>query len=257
MFAMFLIEERGWRKLWYLAVTAAGLVGIMTTLSRGGWISIPVSLAIVFFILFRHKIRERGTLVGLFLTGIVFIILFSYLYPTVQKRLSSADEGAAATRKPLNLAALSVIKQYPVTGVGLNNLARVFKTYDTTGGSSLFRTSTHVVHNLFLGVWAETGTIGIVTFLWMFAAVLFAAMKSFVRAPPWQQAVAAGAAAGLCAQLIHGMVDPGFRILMSTSMLVYSMFGLVGAVSLLSRIKNRNEAAGSGQMPAAGEMQKP
>jgi hypothetical protein len=35
--------------------------------------------------------------------------------------------------------------------------------------------------------------------------------------------------------MIHGLVDPGFRILMNVSMLVYSMLGLIGAMSLMSR----------------------
>ncbi|HEY3277435.1 MAG TPA: O-antigen ligase family protein [Syntrophorhabdaceae bacterium] len=235
MFAMFLGEERPLRKIWYSFVTIVGLVGIMTTLSRGGWMSLPLPLALVFFCLIRKKITQSKTLVGLFFVGMIFCGLGILAYPTVQKRLTYEDFGSAATRAPLNKAALSIVRQFPVFGVGLNNLAKVFKTYDTTGGSSLFRTSTHVVHNLYLAVWAETGTVGLIAFLWMFIAALVIAFKVMLRAPPWQQAIAVGAAAGLIAQLIHGSADPGFRILMNVSTLVYSMFGLIGAMSILRR----------------------
>jgi O-antigen ligase len=236
---MFLVAENKWLKLWYFIVTMAGLAGIVTTLSRGGWASIPVSMAVVFFTLIRHKMRSTRSFVGLFMAGMLFLGVFYYYYPTIEKRLSLGDYGSAATRAPLNRAALSVIKQFPVFGVGINNLAKVFKTYDTTGGSSLFRTSTHVVHNLFLAVWAETGTIGILAFLWMFVATMIIAIKNlFKSVPTWQQGILIGAVAGLLAQMIHGMVDPGFRILMNVSMLVYSMFGLVGAISILNKYKN-------------------
>ncbi|MBA4417137.1 MAG: hypothetical protein C0392_04405 [Syntrophus sp. (in: bacteria)] len=246
MFAMFLVEENRWLRLWYLIVTVAGLFGIMTTLSRGGWASVPVSMAVVFLTLIRHRLKGVRSIVGLFMISMLLLGIFFYLLPTIEKRLSFADYGSAATRAPLNRAAFSVIKQFPVSGVGLNNLAKVFKTYDTTGGSSLFRTSTHVVHNLFLAVWAETGTIGILTFVWMFVATMIVAIKTLFKSVPlWQQGILIGAVAGLLAQMIHGMVDPGFRILMNVSMLVYAMFGLVGAISVLNKFKNERPAIDS------------
>jgi O-antigen ligase len=160
------------------------------------------------------------------------VLFFCLVYPTVEKRLNFTDFGSAKSRAPLNWAALSVIEQFPVTGVGLNNLARVFRTYDTTGGSSLLAGGAHVVHNMFLCVWAETGTIGIAAFLWMFFAAFGVALKYLFRAPNPERAILIGAAAGLLAQMIHGLFDPGFRILMSTSMLFYSLVGLIGAVAV-------------------------
>ena len=236
MFAMFLVAEKMRQKIWYLLALVAGLVGIMTTLSRGGWMSLPVSLSLVFFCLIRRRVMESKYLSGLFVVAALLAVLAFFMYPTFQKRLFYEDYGSLATRPPLNRAAFSIVKQFPVTGVGLNNLAKVFKTYDRTGGSALFIAgTTHVVHNLYLGVWTETGTLGLIAFLWMFGAALTVAFKMWLRAPPWQQGIAVGAAAGLIAQMIHGLVDPGFRILMNTSMLVYSMFGLIGAMSLMSR----------------------
>ena len=235
MFAMFLVEEKGLLKLWYLITTVAGIIGITITQSRGGWVSLPVSLSLVFFLIKRHDMSNRKFLIGLFATGFIIIVLFFPLYPIIEKRWTGPDYGSAATRPVLNKAAMSLVEQYPVLGVGLNNMAKVFRTYDTTGGSSVFRGGIHVVHNLYLGVWAETGTIGLLTFLWMFIGTFFVAVRALPRAHLWQKGILVGATAGLIGHLIHGFADPGFRIIMSISMLVYAMFGIIGAMSLLSR----------------------
>ena len=239
MFAMFLAEERGWLRLWYLLALMCGLGGLHTTLSRGGWLTVPVSLFLVFVAVYKPRftrLKMHGFLALALVCGVIF---FWLVYPTVEKRLNFTDFGAAKSRMPLNRAAFSVIKQFPVTGVGLNNLARVFRTYDTTGGSALLAGGTHVVHNMFLCVWAETGTIGIATFLWMFVAAFVVALKYFSRVPDRERAILIGAAAGLLAQMIHGLFDPGFRILMNVSMLFYSLLGLIGAVAVQYRDAGR------------------
>lgn len=243
MFAMFLVEENGRVKLWYLFALVAGLVGILTTLSRAGWMSVPVSLSIVFFSLVGRKIMEARYLSGLFVVAALLAVLVVFMYPTLHKRFVYEDYGSAAVRAPLNKAALSIAKRYPLTGVGLNNLAKVFKTYDTTGGSARFGTSTHVVHNLYLAVLSETGAIGLIAFLYIFAATFIVAFKTWLRAPRWQRGVAVGAAAGLIAQMIHGFADPGFRIVMNVSMLVYASFGLVGAASVMTGGQDEGAAA--------------
>ena len=120
----------------------------------------------------------------------------------------------------------------------MNNFAQVFRTYDTTGGSALFKAQ-GLVHNLFLGVWTETGTIGIIAFLWIFLSAFIVSAKLLLKVPFWYSGVLVGVMAGLLAQFIHGMFDPGFRVLMSTSMLVYSMIGIIGAISVLYKTKEK------------------
>jgi O-antigen ligase len=233
MFAMVIVEERGRVRLWYLVVLLCGLAGLITTLSRGAWISVPFSLPLVFLVAYRRRLTEAKTFVFLFLALVVALLFLYSVFPTLEKRLNFADQGASARRAPLNRAAFSVVKQFPVTGVGLNNLARVFKTYDTTGGSAMFMEAIQVAHNLYLNVWAETGTLGIIAFLWIFAATFLVSAKHLYRAPPWRRGVLIGASAGLLAHMIHGLLDPGFRIQMNVSMLVYALIGLVGAVVTL------------------------
>lgn len=238
VFAMVIVEENKLLKLWYTFAFLFGFFGMVITLSRGGWLASAISLPIVFFLLYRKRITEQKYIVSLFFGLVAVIVLAFIFYPTIAKRLQAYDYGSAGTRRPLNLAAISVIKQFPVTGVGMNNFARVFRTYDTTGGSGLFKAQ-GLVHNLFLGVWTETGTIGIIAFVSIFISAFVVSIKLLAKVPFWYSGVLVGVSAGLLAQFVHGMFDPGFRVLMSTSMLVYSMIGLIGAVSVLYKTKDK------------------
>jgi O-antigen ligase len=92
-----------------------------------------------------------------------------------------------------------------------------------------------VVHNLYLLVGGELGIPGLIAFLGMFFAVFYVALHWATRVDTWQSGVLIGITAGLMAQMIHGLFDPGFKILMNLSTLVYAMFGVVGAVSIMGR----------------------
>jgi len=239
LFAMLIVEENKLLKFWYILSFLFGIFGLVITQSRGGWLATAISLPIVFVVLYRKRFSQTKYF-GSIVFGIIGVIVLGFIiYPTVVKRITAYDYGSAGTRRPLNLAAISIIKQHPVVGIGMNNFAQVFRTYDTTGGSSLFKKSAHVVHNLFLGVWTETGTIGIITFIWIFLSAFVVSSNLLFKVPFWYSGVLVGVSAGLLAQLVHGMFDPGFRVLMSTSMLVYSLIGLIGAVSVLYKAKDK------------------
>jgi O-antigen ligase len=239
MLAMSIVEEKGLRKLWYMAAALCGLLGMFATMSRGSWITVPVSLPLVFFVAYGKRLTQPKTYMFL-LPGVLAALLLFFLFvlPVISHRLTLEDP-AARSRIPLNAAAFSIVKQFPVTGVGLNNLAKTFRTYDTTGGSAVFTTEgdvQHIVHNIYLWVWSETGTIGLVTFAGIFLSAFYVGLKTLFSVDPWQRGVLIGAVSGLLAQTIHGLVDPGFRILMSTSMLFYSLIGLIGAIALTSAV---------------------
>jgi len=231
--AMTLIEKKTSLKLWHFSAFALGMVGIVTTLSRAAWLTLPVSLPLVFILVLRRRIFRVHTVI-LVAVFAVFAVMFIYAYyPTIQKRFYYEDYGSARSRIPLNQAALSIIKQFPLTGIGVNNFAPAFKKYDISGGSRILRGYSHVVHNMYLLVGGEMGILGLLAFIWMFLAVFLAAFRARNRVDEWQSAVLVGVSAGLLAQMIHGLFDPGYRMLMSLSTLVYTFFGLAGAVSLM------------------------
>lgn len=240
MFAMLLTETRRAANIWYGAVVVCGMIGIVMTQSRGGWLGLAIAIPIVFLSIYPPRLNYLRSYPALFAGLAVALAVFIYVAPTIETRLQKGDQGSAATRAPLNKAAISIIKQYPVTGVGLNNLAKVFRAYDTTGGSAKFKGYSHVAHNLYLIVWAETGTIGFISFVMIFIAAFFVILKNCFKKTYQNKGLLVGIGAGFVAQLIHGLVDPGFKLQMNTSMLFYSMLGVIGAVSLLNKEKERD-----------------
>ena len=138
-------------------------------------------------------------------------------------------------RWPLVRAAFSVVKQFPVFGVGLNNLGNAFPRYDTTHYSRVFGPVNHVVHNLYMLVWAEVGTVGLLAFLWSFIGPFWIALRAYRSADPFIKGIAVGGSAGLVAHLIHGLFDPGFKLSLPISSLIACQIGMIGAAYLMTK----------------------
>lgn len=252
MLSMMLVEDKKTMRVWYFITLSIGLAGIFTTLSRGSWITIPVSFTVVIFTVYRRLLLSVRSFIYIFLIGIVFMAGLYFAYPTIEKRLVHTDYRSTEARMPLNKAAFSIVKSFPLLGVGLNNFSEVFKRYDTTGHSKLFAGYRQVVHNMYLLVWAELGTVGLAAFLWMFAVVFLTAARAIRSACQWQKGVLAGISAGLLAHLIHGFFDPGFKTTPNISMLVYALFGVVGCISLSQKRLQKKDTPGQGASMAGG-----
>lgn len=247
MLALALARQPPIKRLWYGLACLAGLAGMITTLSRGSWFTVPVSFAIVIVMVVGPRIVRLRSAVALCLLGCALAVPLYLVYPTIEKRFTFSDYKSSGSRVPLNKAAWSIIEKHPVIGIGLNNLAEVFKREDTTGLARTFHGVQHVVHNLHLWIWAETGTLGLIAFTAPFFVAMWTAVRTAARAPPVPRAILVGTAAGLLAHLMHGMLDPGYRISLSLSMLVFTSFGLIGHYAL------RYGPAGNARKAAADE----
>lgn len=232
MLALALTRQPAHRRIWYALVCVAGLVGMITTLSRGSWLTLPVSITIVLVSIVGHRIVRVRSMVAAGLLGCALIAPIYYAYPTIERRFTHTDYKSSGSRAPLNRAAWSIVEQHPVIGIGLNNMAEVFKREDTTSFARTFHGVQHVVHNQFLWMWVETGTLGLLAFLTPFVVAMVTALRTASRAPPVPKAILVGLACGLLAHLMHGMLDPGFRISLSVSFLVFTSFGLIGHYAL-------------------------
>ena len=236
-FALFLGTQSKWTRTLCFVALILGLAGILSTLSRGAWLTLPLSFTLVFLVLYAKKLFHIKTVLYLALAGIIGAIGLIFAYPTIEKRLTHDDYQSAAMRMPLNEAAFSVIKQFPIVGIGMNNFVEVFTKYDSTGKSRILRGSKNPVHNLYLLVWAEVGLFGFLAFLSIFAATFVVIARLVFKVPFWYRAVLIGIAGGLMAHMIHGLFDPGFKGSLPVSVLIFSLIGIVGAIELIHRVE--------------------
>jgi putative inorganic carbon (hco3(-)) transporter len=143
-----------------------GTLGLVLTGSRGAWGSFAVALVLLWLLAWRRGwLSLRKSLVIVTLT----VLLGALLHDTVQSRLVSDDRGAAYSRVPLMNLAFRMVNENPVFGVGANNFAFVMKDYITP---ELRNEWIYTVHNKYLLIWAESGTVGLLAFLWFLAATL-------------------------------------------------------------------------------------
>lgn len=235
MLAMLMSVRATRERLVYGLAIAAGLAGVLATLSRAAWIAVPLTMLPVFLQFSARRLWQlRSAVAGMGALALAGIALV-FAWPTISQRLFSDDAGSADARAPLNQAALSVIEQFPLLGVGLNNLGNAFPLYDTTHNARVLGPINHVVHNLYLYVMAEVGIVGFAAFLWSFAAALAIGWWLRRSPDPLARAIGVGGAAGLVAHMIHGMFDPGFRLSLAVSTLIAVQTGLIGAAWLRHR----------------------
>lgn len=107
-------------------------------------------------------------------------------------RLSATSSDRASTTR----AAVDVVADHPIVGVGPGNLDLVWRT-----DGKVF--STGLVHNEYLQVTAELGAVGAVLLL----AVLVGVVDAIRRAAPPSPWIATGVVASLVALLLHSAFD--------------------------------------------------
>lgn len=159
--------------------TAFTAFGAVLTFSRGA--ALGMAITIVLMALFRY-IRP-SQLLGLAL-GVV--VLFT-LQPTYLERLTTLEALAGATttrgeaavedssiRKRANetIAALLVFADHPVIGVGRGLFPVYYGDYADEVGLASESSEARQAHNLYAGILAETGLLGFVAFMGVFAATL-------------------------------------------------------------------------------------
>ena len=155
-----------WRQ--WLATLGLGFGGIalVITQSRGGWAACAIGIGALCFFAWRNG-RLSPLVPGVIvILGILLVILFQ---DTITTRLSADDNNAAYSRVPLMELAFRMIQDNPILGVGTNNFAFCIPRYLTPDLATAWR---YTVHNKYLLLWAEVGTIGLGVYLWFFFSTL-------------------------------------------------------------------------------------
>jgi putative inorganic carbon (hco3(-)) transporter len=162
-------RSRAWRRL---AVLTIGLttVGVVLTLTRAIWLGAAV--AAIATVVAVPRLRRFALVIGV---GAVGVVVAAFLtVPGLGELASdrSGDQSPLWDRYNTNWAALRMLEQHPLTGVGwsqarflMADFVRQGETYPVTAATAGLE-----VHNVFLSRLAELGIVGAFLFFAAFAA---------------------------------------------------------------------------------------
>jgi len=167
-------ERRSWLRWFAAGCMLLILVGVVLTYSRGGILTLAL---LVFLLLVLGHLRWRHVLI----VGILSVVLAVIVAPGLLGRLSSMGsvpallsdrktvqtDGAVRGRLTEMLAALNVFLDHPVVGVGPGQFTPYYSMDYMSDPEVAFRRINRPrrAHNLYLEVAAETGILGLVSFL--------------------------------------------------------------------------------------------
>ena len=150
------------------------VIGVILTYSRGGFIALGIGvLALIFFE------RKKWRIIGVVL--LLSILILPRLSEKYINRIKSietyAEDTSAMGRVSTNHAAINMIKEYPVFGIGAGNFNDVF-IYFTPTEELKWVSEGKSIHNVILQAASETGYVGLTIFLLL---VLRGFINTFIK----------------------------------------------------------------------------
>lgn len=207
-----------------LAILGLGLGGmaLAITLSRGGWGACATGMITFCFFAWRSGKLSPLVPVAMAVVGILLFILFQ---DAIATRLSADDNNAAYSRVPLMELAFRMITDNPILGVGTNNFAFCIPAYLTPDLATAWR---YTVHNKYLLLWAEIGTLGLTAYLWFFLSTVRRGWQSWRCQDQLLAPLSLGITAALAGHAFHMLAEafngrPMTNLLMLYASLVTAM----------------------------------
>ncbi|HSL34691.1 MAG TPA: O-antigen ligase family protein [Candidatus Limnocylindrales bacterium] len=247
-------ERNRWLKL--AALACAGLAAIATALTFSRGAALAAGIILVAMLLLRY-IRLSHLVVSLALIGVVLVAV-----PEYGARVSSltdlgalfSDEPAGSTtdnsllsRATENLTALQVFADHPILGVGPGQFPNYYRDYADEIGVSV-RAADREAHNLYLGIAAETGIVGLTAFLGAVVATFVQLARARARALTVRPDLAAMAAGFMLA--LVGYLASGLFLHLSYARYYWLMLALAGAAATVILEVTRERPAEPAELPS-------
>jgi hypothetical protein len=205
-------------------------LGLMVSFSRGAWIGFFVGLVVLLILFYRE---------GLFTTvrpwkivalgGLLLALLFPYLKARV---VNDFGNSATISRIPLMIAAIRMAKTHPLLGAGVNTFRSIMKSF--IAGLEIFYFDE--VHNQYLLVLAETGVVGLLSWIWTMSRVIKNSIACFREGQDaLMRFVGLGILSGFLASSVHMLFD-----MFNSKALLSNMFVLL-SLAVTCKALSRNE----------------
>ena len=223
-------ENLWWRRLSGYVLVVAAMVGLAFTYSRGAMIGTAVGLLVLLPVLKRGRLT-----LGLALTAAIVTTAGNVLV-RVQSVAAPESDPAFTSRLEIWGAALRLVAEHPLVGVGLGNFVAAYRNLLIPDLPVIPYSLTlpEQAHNLFLNLAVEVGLVGAGAFAWLLAVGFLRTWQVSRSADRRVKLWSMGLAAGLVALLIHTIVEvvvyQGF-----VAILLFTYLGMMDALMRLDR----------------------
>jgi O-antigen ligase len=207
-------ERRRGVKLVALGCAALAAIATALTFSRGA--ALAAAIVLLAMVALRY-VRLTHVLAAIALITIVLLAVPQYgervtSVGALLSLLSDEPPGAETdnsllSRATENLTALSVWADHPIVGVGPGEFPAYYRDYADEIGLSV-RAQDREAHNLYLGIAAESGSLGLIAFLGAVVVTLWQlsrARRAALRTRPDLAAIATGFLLSIVAYLASGL----------------------------------------------------
>ncbi len=186
-------------RLWAAFVMPALLVALSLTLTRGAWVGVAVGVAVLFL---SKDFRLLAVIPIVAVTGILLApqALTDRVYSIFDRNdLTSRD------RIAMLQAGVAIVKDYPLTGVGPDQIERVYPYYRVP--DAVKPTNPHL-HNVPMQIAAERGLPALGAWLWFIGSATLGLWKLLRRSR--HKSLAAAGLGAMAAMLAAGLTEYNF-----------------------------------------------
>lgn len=176
------------------------LASILLSLTRSVWVGIFAALGI-FLVYYKPKI--------LYAAIPLLIIIVLVMPASVKNRVTSIVDMQNATNKDrfyMAVIAFDIFKDHPITGVGPNNIEKVYDKYKPAEAE---QTNLHL-HNNFLHILAERGILALLIMTAAFIAVIVSLVKRIRGSDGLEKTVSVGVLFVFVGFLVAGLFEYNF-----------------------------------------------
>lgn len=186
-------------RLWAAFVLPALLVALSLTLTRGAWVGVAAGVAVLLL----SKDLRLLALIPILLVGGLLLAP-----PSVIDRFESIFKRKDVTtvdRIAMLEAGVAIVKDYPLTGVGPDQISRVYPRYRVP--DAVNPTNAHL-HNVPMQIAAERGLPALAAWLWFVVSVFLGLWQLLKSAR--NKSLAAAALGAMVAMLAAGLTEYNF-----------------------------------------------
>jgi len=206
-----------WRWLGAAWLSVTGLA-LLLTLSKGSFLALLVLGVVVI-------LRMRRWMLPL-LAGLVVVAFLVSRVPLIAQRIATS-ENSLVGRFQIYGAAIRVLKQNPILGLGLGGFDYTFRKH----------ASQPYPHDVWLTFWVEIGLLGLIAFAVIFFGLVWRGWRALPQTEGFYRVAMWGVMGSLVLWGIHGLVDsPYWKNDMSVEFWVVAAIELA-AIGSIARSK--------------------